>query len=203
MKPGQAWLLKKDDGFYLKVVFSRTVGIVEPDEKAMAVDINENNVIFGSEECISIVRTGERVIRTAYSLKRRRLQSRLRLNEKPLLAKYRDRERRRIEDIYHKVANEMIVVAKKTGTSVVLENLRNIRRKKRSRALNGRLNRRSFRRFQSILEYKAKLAGMNVVYVDAKLLVDIVHCLADKATILPDKIIEPANAIMDECPCED
>lgn len=97
----------------------------------------------------------------------------------------------------------MIVVAKKTGTSVVLENLRNIRRKKRSRALNGRLNRRSFRRFQSILEYKAKLAGMNVVYVDAKLLVDIVHCLADKATILPDKIIEPANAIMEECPCED
>lgn len=83
MKPGQAWLLKKDDGFYLKVVFSRTVGIVEPNEKAMAVDINENNVVFGSEECISIVRTGERVIRTAYFLKRRRLQSRLRLNENP------------------------------------------------------------------------------------------------------------------------
>ena len=169
MKPGHAWLLNKDDGFYLKVVFSRTVGIVEPDEKAMAVDINENNVVFGSEECISIVRTGERVIRTAYFLKRRRLQSRLRLNEKPLLAKYRDRERRRIEDIYHKVANEMIVVAKKTGTSVVvLEDLRNIRRKKRSRALNGRLNRWSFRRFQSIMEYKAKLAGLNVKYVDAK-----------------------------------
>jgi putative transposase len=55
---------------------------------AVAVDINENNVAFGSMERVRNIKTGERAVRTAYFLKRRRLQSRPRLNEKPLLAKY-------------------------------------------------------------------------------------------------------------------
>jgi hypothetical protein len=37
MRPGQAWLVKREDGLYLKVVFSRTVELVEPDGRAIAV----------------------------------------------------------------------------------------------------------------------------------------------------------------------
>jgi putative transposase len=87
-----------------------------------------------------------------------------------MLAKYRGRERRRVEDIYHKVSNRIITVAKEAGASVVvLEKLKNIRKKeKRSKAMNGRLNRWSFRKFQEIIEYKAKLAGLNVKYIDAR-----------------------------------
>jgi len=115
------------------------------------------------------VKTKERAIRTAYFLKRRRLQSKPRLNEKPLLAKYRGRERRRVEAIYHEVANRIIDEARRVKAStLVLEELTNMRRIKRSKELNGRLNRWSFRRFQRIVEYKAKLAGLNVVYVDAR-----------------------------------
>jgi putative transposase len=87
-----------------------------------------------------------------------------------LLAKYRGRERRRVEAIYHKVANRIIDEARKAKAStIVLEELTNIRKSvKRSKELNGRLNRWSFRRLQQMVEYKAKLAGLNVVYVDAK-----------------------------------
>ena len=114
--------------------------------------------------------TGERVVRTACFLKRRRLQFKPRLNEKPLLAKYRGRERRRVEYIYHKLANQIIAYAKEESASaIVLEDLKNMRKKSRgSKAINGRLNRWSFRKFQEIMEYKAELAGLNVVYVDAK-----------------------------------
>jgi putative transposase len=174
MKIGQAWLVRREEGFYLKVVFSKIVKLVEPNEKAMAVDINENNVAFGSKEHSSNVKTGERVIRTTYFLKRRKLQSKPRLNEKPLMNKYRGRERRRIKDIYHKIANQIITVAKEAGASVVaLEKLKNIRktnkkRIKHSKAMNGRLNRWSFRKFQEIVEYKAKLTGLNVIYVNAR-----------------------------------
>jgi putative transposase len=51
----------------------------------------------------------------------------------------------------------------------VLEKLTHIMRsRKHSKALNGRLNRWGFRKLQSIIEYKAKLAGLSVEYVKAK-----------------------------------
>jgi putative transposase len=170
MRIGQAWLVKSEDGFYLKVVFSKTVELVESNGRAVAVDINEDNVAFGSTERVRNIETGERAIRTVYFLKRRRLQSRPRLNEKPLMAKYRGRECKRVEDIYHKLANRIVDEAKELKAStIVLEELANIRKRiRRSKAINGRLNRWSFRKFQGIMEYKAKLAGLNVTYVDAK-----------------------------------
>ena len=55
------------------------------------------------------------------------------------------------------------------ATTIVLENLKNIRRRiKRTKELNGRLHRWSFRRLQFIVEYKAKLNGVNVVYANPK-----------------------------------
>jgi len=59
---------KGGNGLYLKVVFSKIVKLLEPNDKAIAVDINENNVVFGSESNITNTRTGERVIRTTYFL---------------------------------------------------------------------------------------------------------------------------------------
>jgi len=160
---------KEGKSLYLKAVFSKIVELLEPNDKAAAVDVNENNVVSGSEDNITNIRTGERVIRTTYFLKRRKLQSNPRLNEEPLLAKYKGREQRRINVIYHEVANQIITEAKKAAAStIVLENLSNMKRKRSSKALNGRLNRWSFRKLQNIIDYKAKLAGLNVKYVDAK-----------------------------------
>jgi putative transposase len=150
--------------------FSKIVEVVGSNGVAVAVDINENNVAFGSTDCVRNIKTGERAIRTVYFLKRRKLQSKHRLNEKPLLAKYSGRERRRVEDIYHKIANQIVTAAKEAKASVVvLEKLKNIReKKKRIKAMNGRLNRWSFRRLQNIIEYKARLSGLMVVYLNAK-----------------------------------
>ncbi len=78
--------------------------------------------------------------------------------------------RRRMEDIYHKVANEVVRQALKGDVSIiVMEELTNIRRRIRySKEMNGRLHRWSFRRLQGIIEYKAKLRGLNVVYISAR-----------------------------------
>jgi len=169
MKIGQAWLVKSED-FYLKAVFSKVVEVAM-DGKAVAVDVNENNVAFGTAEHVENRETKERAIRTAYFLKRRRLQSKPRLNEKQLMAKYKGRERRRVEAIYHRIAKEVVAKAKEIGAStIVMEDLGKIRRKHkkgRSKAINGRLNRWSFRKFQNIVDYKARLAGLNVKYIEA------------------------------------
>jgi hypothetical protein len=51
--------LAGEDAFYSKAVFSKTVELVESNGKAVAVDINENNVAFGSMERVVNVETKE------------------------------------------------------------------------------------------------------------------------------------------------
>ena len=54
-----------ENGLYLKAAFSKTVELAELNGKALAVDINENNIVFGFENNITNIRTGVRVLRTA------------------------------------------------------------------------------------------------------------------------------------------
>lgn len=167
-KVGQAWLVKRDDEVYLNVVFSKNVEIRDCKD-IVGVDVNENNVTIATNRGFVVFETRERVIRTAYFLKRRKIQTKIRCRrvKAKVLAKYRNRERNRVLDIYHKVASEIIKIALKTNSAIALENLKEIRtRINYSKELNGRLNRWSFRKFQQIVEYKAKLNGIKVVYVN-------------------------------------
>ena len=175
MKPGEAWLVLRDDGnLYLNVAFRRAVTLPEvgADAKVIAIDVNENVIVYGNDDFIERFETDEGIIRTRYFLKRRRIQSKIRGKglRARLLGKYKGRERHRVREIYHRAAKEIIDKAKKIGaTVIVMEDLRRLNRKdKDSKELNGRIHRWSYRRFQQILEYQAKLHGLNVKYVDPR-----------------------------------
>jgi putative transposase len=85
-----------------------------------------------------------------------------------LLEKYRGREWHRIREIYYRAAKEMIGKALEVlhhdHSSPGLERLNE--EDAGSKELNGRIHKWSYRRFQQILEYQAKLHGLNVKYVD-------------------------------------
>ena len=169
-KVGQAWLVKRYDGIYLNVVFSKNIEMRD-HEDVVGVDVNENNVTIATNRSFAVFMTRERVIRTAYFLKRRKIQSKIKCRRirAKVLAKYRDRERNRILDIYYKVANEIVRIALETKSAIALENLKEIREKiNYSKGLNGRLHRWGFRKFQQVLEYKAKLNGVKVIYVNPR-----------------------------------
>jgi putative transposase len=192
MKQREAYLVRRGNEYYINISFIKEVEVKEPDGKAMGIDLNENNVTFGDSDRVYQVKTGEREIRTAYYLKRRRIQKKLGVGcyvrfktpipekARKLLEKYRERQKRRVEAVYHMVANEIIRRAvEREVSTIVMENLKNIEKtwrrqknlksgKRKSRHIRGRLNRWSFRRLQFIIEYKAKLAGLNVVYVNPK-----------------------------------
>ena len=171
IRPGQAWLVKRGRELWLKVVFRTEVELREPNGRVLAIDVNENNITIASPSGFRQIRTGERPIRTAYFLKRRKIQASVRGKARArLLAKYRGRERNRIRDLYHKLANEVLRVAEAEDVSViVLENLKGIRSHIRyGREMNGRLHRWSFRQLQTIIEYKAKLKGLRVAYVNPR-----------------------------------
>jgi len=114
MKLGEARLVPRDDSdLYLNVAFRRAVVLpeVSADVKIIAVDVNENVIVYGSDDFIERFETDEGIIRTRYFLKRRRIQSRIRGRElrARLLGKYGGRERRRVREIYYKVARRLSV----------------------------------------------------------------------------------------------
>ena len=174
MRLGEARLVLRDDGLYLNVDFSRMVMLPEmsADARVIAVDINENVIVYGNDDFVERFETNEGIIRTRYFLKRRRIQSKIRGGElrRRLLEKYKGRERQRVREIYYKAAKKIIDKAVEVGAMViVMEDLRCFNwEDKGSKELNGRLHRWGYRRFQQILEYQARLHGLNVKYVDPK-----------------------------------
>jgi len=175
MRLGEAQLVLREDGkLYLNVSFSRTVTLPEMSAEArvVAIDVNENTIVYGNGDFVERFETNEGIIRTRYFLKRRRIQSKIRGGElrRRLLEKYKGRERQRVREIYYKAAKKIIDKAVEVGAMViVMEDLRRLNwEDKGSKELNGRLHRWGYRRFQQILEYQARLHGLNVKYVDPK-----------------------------------
>ena len=167
-KVGQAWLVRTPEGIFLNVVFSREVEVEEP-KAFVGTDLNENNVTLSlpNGEFVKIV-THEKEIRTSYYLKRRRIQKKIRRGKRrrELLRKYGKREKNRVNDLHHKLANKIVEIAENYG-GIALEDLSGIRDSiNYSAEMNGRLHRWSFRKLLSIIEYKAKLRGVRVVFVD-------------------------------------
>ncbi|MCL7394523.1 MAG: hypothetical protein LZ169_06880, partial [Thaumarchaeota archaeon] len=146
MKLGEARLVLRDDSdLYLNVAFRWAVVLpeVSADVKIIAVDVNENVIVYGSDDFIERFETDEGIIRTRYFLKRRRIRSRVRGRglRARLLGKYRGHEWRRIREIYYRATKEIIGKAREVGaTVIVMEGLRRLNEEdKGSRELNGRI----------------------------------------------------------------
>jgi putative transposase len=166
-------VLKEDGDLYLNVVFRQAVVLpeIDADAKVIAIDVNENIIVYGNDKFIERFETDEGIIRTRYFLKRRRIQSKIRGRElqTELLGKYRGRESWRVREIHYRTAREIIGKALEVGaTVIVLEDLEVYKEDECSKELNGRIHRWSYRRFQRILDYQAKLHGLNVKYVDPR-----------------------------------
>jgi putative transposase len=158
MKLGEARLVLRDDGnLYLNVAFRRAVVLPEmsANAKVIAVDVNENAIVYGNNDFVERFETDEGIIRTRYFLKRRRIQSKVRGKElqRKLLGKYRRREWHRVREIYYRAAKEV------GATVIVMEDLNICKEDKDSRELNGRIHRWGYRRFQEILEYQIDVGG--------------------------------------------
>lgn len=96
-------------------------------------------------------------------------------NAKKKLKKIRNRERNIVRDINHKVSRKIVDLAKENSCGIVLEDLKGIRKGKKSRKKNktgesfkSSINSWEFYQLQAMIEYKSKICGMPVVYVDPR-----------------------------------
>ena len=170
---------------WIIVPFKQEIDLTKPDER-IAIDVNETNVtaVDSSENCLKIDISKLRAIHEAYSNKLRRIQ---RIGDskakKRLYAKYSGRRKRKIHDLLHKLTKKLSELTK--GKTLIMEDLKNIknsvnRRVKkyngfsrriqlvslRSRNLKRRLNTWNFRKLQFLLDYKHKLNGFDVIYLN-------------------------------------
>jgi len=112
-----------------------------------------------------------RRVHHTYFEKRRKVQKKVdgRKTRKKLLTKYGKREGNRVRGELHKVANIVVEKAKQSGCGIILENLTGIRKCiNYGRKMDRRLHSWNFRLLQFYIEYKAKLNGIPVVYVNSK-----------------------------------
>jgi len=109
---------------------------------------------------------------TTYFNTRRRVQKLAKRKPKTarrLLKKYSGREKARARDLCHKISRAIVDFAKRHGFGIIMEDLKGIRGRIRyGRQMNRRLHSWNFRRLQFCVEYKAKLEGLPVVYVNPR-----------------------------------
>jgi len=97
---------------------------------------------------------------------RRKLQKAGKLG---LLKKIKNRESNIMRDLNHKVSRKIVEIAKKNNAGIKLEELDGIRNnKKHTKPFNYGLNSWSFYQLQKFIEYKAKLEGIPITYVEPK-----------------------------------
>jgi putative transposase len=86
-----------------------------------------------------------------------------------LLNRLKNRESRIIRDLNHKVSREIVEIAKKDNAGIKLEELGGMRNnKKHTKSFNYGLNSWSFYQLEKFIEYKAKLEGIPLTYVEPK-----------------------------------
>ena len=106
---------------------------------------------------------------------RQKLQAKGTKSAKRLLKKRRRKETRFATDVNHYISKRLVQVAKGTNRAIVLEDLKGIRerakkgtRKTVCKTMRQALSSWSFYQLRQFIEYKAKAAGVLVIYIDPR-----------------------------------
>ena len=147
--------------------------IAEPEPKsdgnAMGVDLGIKcpAVSYCSDGSVKFYGNGRRnkYMRRHYAYLRKKLQT---LKKMKAVKRISDKEQRIMRDIDHKLSHDIVQAAVAHNVQVIkLEQLKNIRSATRkSRKNNHSLHTWSFYRLAQFIEYKAKIAGISVEYVN-------------------------------------
>jgi putative transposase len=154
------------------IPFKKEVDLQNPSDW-IAIDINESNVTsVSSNPHVLRIEHELRTIHTTYFNIRRRIQKlakRKPITAQRLLKKYSGKEKARAKDLCHKISREIVDFAKQHSFGIIMEDLKGMRKHlNKGRIMNRRLHNWNFRKLQFYIEYKAKLEGLPVVYVNPK-----------------------------------
>jgi len=173
-KLGKASLFYKGNKWFFAVTVSFEIKKVN-SKNTMGIDIGLRQLAVASiktsegKEISRRFHSGNHAgfIRKKYNALRRKVGQ---VKKPKAIEKICNKEQRWMTDLNHKISRQLIDLAvhEKVST-IVMEDLKNIRQTAKSHKRPDRnLNRWTFYQLQQFIEYKAKLSGINVIYVKAK-----------------------------------
>jgi IS605 OrfB family transposase len=165
---GQADLISRDGQFYLAVVVDVPEPPPWPPDDWLGVDLGIVNLAADSD---GETYSGGQVngLRKRHAKLRQRLQRKGTKSAKRLLKKQRRKEHRFVTDVNHRMAKQLVTKAQGTRRGIALEDLTGIRdRMTVKKAQRRRQHSWAFHQLRFFIQYKARLAGVPVVFVDPR-----------------------------------
>lgn len=167
-RKGESDLMARDGAFYLVA----TVDVPEPaayePEGFLGVDLGVVNIATTSDGKIMSGRKTHRYRRRMCRL-RQKLQTKGSKSAKRRLKSIRRREARFAADTNHRIAKRIVKTAERTSRGIALEDLKGIRQRVTARKEQRyRLHSWAFAQLGAFVEYKARRAGVPVVFVDPR-----------------------------------
>ena len=166
---GTMRIVYKNNKIVAQVVYELTEPIYNGEGNVMGIDLGIKcpAVSYTSDGNIKFYGNGRKnkYMRRHYRYLRKKLQKAKHMNA---VKRINDKEQRIMRDIDHKISHDIVETAVAHDVKVIkLERLANIRSTARtSRKNNHSLHNWSFYRLAQFIEYKAKLAGIAVEYVN-------------------------------------
>ena len=150
------------------------VSVTVPEEAPMetdnwiGIDLNTTGhvAVIANPETGKVKKLGKKAehIHKKYKNIRREMQK---AGKYRAVKRLKKRESRIVKDMNHKISREIVDIAKGEGNGIKLEKLGGIRKRaKSSRSFRYSLHSWSFYQLQEMIEYKAKLLGVPIEYVN-------------------------------------
>lgn len=140
-------------------------------EKEVILKTHYNNILgidFGIRRTASVVRLSDGITRF-YGREIRQTRGHYFYLQKQLnrktIRKISNTEKRKIKDQLHKISRKIVNQALQTNSLIVFGDLNGIRKNRKGRKFNRKLNSMPFHRLSQYIEYKAKWEGLQVIKV--------------------------------------
>ena len=157
---------KKKKESYLHITFSRDAKEIIKTDNYIGVDLGINNIAVTSNKQFFNSNKIKQV-KSKFKYLRSRLQSKGTKASKRLLKKISGREKRFMRHCNHEISKE-ITTECSPGDTLVLENLKGIRKSKLRKEQRYWLNTWSYYHLQQFIQYKSELKGIKVVYINPR-----------------------------------
>jgi len=166
----EAKLLRRNGEWWLYITVQKEVEDPKPNpSRIIAIDIGDKNVATKIELSDGKVEGPKFYGREIRGIRRHFDWLRRRLGEKKLLKVIKrigSRERRKVDDILHKISREIVDRAKEMGAAIVVGYPKGIRKKNGGKTLNRIVNRMPYYKLIRYIEYKAQWDGVPFIKID-------------------------------------